>query len=206
MSDQAAATDNSETSAAATTATTATAADTGSATTATTATAAAASDQATTTTATAAAGPVDYTDFTVPEGYTLEGEVGDKFKAVAKELGLNQEQAQKLIDIDVQRVQAQTESVHKATLEWQTMAKADKEIGGEALDANVAIAKKALDAFGSPALKELLLNSGLGNHPEFIRVFCKIGKAISDDGFVPGGKNQGGGDARSRYPNSNMNP
>jgi len=153
------------------------------------------------------AAPEQYADFTVPEGYALEGDMGDKFKALAKEMGLTQDQAQKLIDLDVQRSNAHVETVQKATHEWLNMSKADKEIGGESLGANVAIATKALDAFGSPELKSLLKVSGLGNHPEIIRAFYKVGKAISEDGFVPAGggdKSSQARDAKSLYPNSDM--
>jgi len=34
---------------------------------------------------------------------------------------------------------------------------------------------------------EVLLNqTGMGNHPEMIRVFHRISKAVSEDSFVPG--------------------
>lgn len=149
--------------------------------------------------------PEQYADFTVPDGYDL-GELGNEFKTVAKELGLTQEQAQKLIDLDVKRFGAQTESVQKATAKWLEDAQADKEFGGEALTENVAIAKKAIDTFGSDALKDLLQKTGLGNHPELIRVFYRAGKAISEDRFVNGatGDNAQVTTAQRMYPN--MNP
>lgn len=212
MAEQAAATEQTEASAAATTTTaaTGTAPDQGSQQTATAGTAPVQGAQTTTAGTAPAQGsataPQQYADFTVPEGYSLAGEHGEKFKTLAKEMNLTQEQAQKLVDLDVQRSNANLETVHKATAEWLNMAKADKEIGGDALEANVAVAKKALDTFGSPELKQMLQTSGLGNHPEVIRVFHKIGKAISEDGFVPGGKANGNPDARNHYPNSKMNP
>ena len=46
--------------------------------------------------------------------------------------------------------------------------------------------RKALDAFGTPELKDVLNATGFGNHPEVIKAFYKAGKAISADGFVPG--------------------
>lgn len=133
--------------------------------------------------------PEEYADFSVPEGYAL-GEIGEQFKSVAKELGLTQEQAQKLIDLDVKRANAQTEAVHRATAEWQAASKADKEFGGEALEQNVGVAQKALNTFGTDALKTLLQQTGLANHPEVIRLLYRTGKAISEDRFV--GKGEGG--------------
>ncbi len=131
--------------------------------------------------------PEQYADFTLPDGYKLDGEIGDKFKAVAKDLDLTQEQAQKLIDLDVQRVTAQTQQLHATSAAWVDATKADKEIGGDNLNANLAVAQKALAAFGTPELKNLLQETGLGNNPEIIRAFYRAGKAIGEDSFVPAG-------------------
>jgi hypothetical protein len=56
---------------------------------------------------------------------------------------------------------------------------------------NLSVAKKALDAFGSPELRVLLEQSGLGNNPEVIRFMFRAGKAISEDSFV--GRSTGAG-------------
>lgn len=150
---------------------------------------------------TAATAPEQYADFSIPDGYAL-GEIGDEFKSVAKELGLTQEQAQKLIDLDVKRANAQTEAVHRATAEWQAQSKADKEFGGDALEQNVGIAQKALNTFGTDALKTLLQQTGLANHPEVIRAFYRAGKAISEDRFVPSTGSVGAQDpANIMFPN-----
>lgn len=194
----------------------ATAAGTGSQGTATDATAAATGDQSASATGTApaAAAPaagekpaaIEYTDFKVPDGYTLTGEHADKFKTLAKEMNLTQEQAQKLVDLDAQKSMASVESIKKATAEWLTQAKTDKEIGGDAFDANLGVANKALETFGTPEFRKMLDVTGFSNHPEVIRTFYKVGKAISEDGFVSGGKGSNANDARGMFPNSNMNP
>jgi len=91
---------------------------------------------------------------------------------------------------------------------WVTSSTADKEFGGDKLHENLATAKKARDAFGTPELTTLLNKTGLGNHPEVIRVFYRAGLAISEDRLVVGNKgNQPKqGDARRLYAASNMNP
>lgn len=152
--------------------------------------------------------PVEYADFNLPEGYALSGEIGDEFKAVAKELKLTQEQAQKMLDLDVKRTQAQQSALQQAAVAWQDASKSDKEFGGDLLAENMGLAKKALDAFGTPELKALLEQSGLGNHPEIIRAFYRAGKAISEDKLVVGNGATGGkpADARRVYAASNMNP
>lgn len=151
--------------------------------------------------------PEAYADFTVPEGYEFSGELAEDFKAVAKELNLSQEQAQRLIDLDMKRLQSSGDALQQASAEWTESAKSDKEFGGDKLPENISLAKKALDTFGTPELRNLLEETGLGNHPEIIRAFYRAGKAISEDGFIAGGGNPSRkSDARSLYAKSNMNP
>ena len=71
----------------------------------------------------------------------------------------------------------------------QEKSQSDEEFGGENLSSNLEVAKSALDAFGTDPLKQLLAESGLGNHPEVIRFMYRAGKAISEDSYV--GNSQG---------------
>jgi hypothetical protein len=147
-------------------------------------------------------------EFKAPEGVQFDDTVIGAFSEVAKELNLPQDQAQKVLDKMAPVIAArQLEQFQAARTEWAEAAKTDKEFGGEKLAENLGTAKKALDALATPELRTLLEESGLGNHPEVIRVFYRAGKAISEDRFVAGqaGKtNQG--DARRLYAASNMNP
>lgn len=138
----------------------------------------------------AEAAPVEY-EFKLPEGVDLKGEALDELKAFAKEKGLTQEEAQKLANLGAKQAQgfaAQVVEQQKAaTAKWAEETTSDKEIGGDKLPENLAVAKQALDKFGSPALKALLNQSGLGNHPEVVRFMVKAGKAISEDGRIISG-------------------
>lgn len=133
----------------------------------------------------AAAKPVEY-EFKLPEGVEFKGELLNELKTTAKELGLTQEQAQRVADLGARQAQgfaAQLVEQQKTlTAEWAEQTTTDKEIGGDKLPENLAVAKKALDAFGTPELKTLLNQSGLGNHPDVVRFMVKAGKAISEDG------------------------
>ena len=139
----------------------------------------------------ATAAPEKY-EFKAPEGREFDPDVIGAFSDVAKELGLSQEDASKVVDKMseklAERQQAKIESVHK---EWVDASKTDKEFGGEKLSENLAVAKKALDSFGTPELRALLNESGLGNNPEVIRFMYRAGKAISEDTYV--GASQGAG-------------
>ena len=115
----------------------------------------------------------------------LDSEVLTAFGEVAKELDLPQEAAQKVLDKVAPVMQArQAQVVEEVKAEWASEAKTDQEFGGEGLDANLEIAKASLNAFGTDALKSLLSESGLGNHPEIIRFMYRAGKAIGEDSYV----------------------
>ena len=135
-------------------------------------------------------------EFKPVEGRELDSETMSTFAEVAKEAGLTQDAAQKILDHMApqmaQRQQAQIEAIRS---EWVEASKTDSEFGGEKIAENLATAKKALDQFGTPELRALLNESGLGNHPEIIRLMYRAGKAISEDTYVgrssgPGGKPQ----------------
>lgn len=149
--------------------------------------------------------PEQYEEFTAPEGQQFDPEVINNFKDVAKELNLSQEAAQKMLDkMGPVVAQRQTQQVEALRTQWAEQSTADKEFGGEKLTENLGVARKALDTFGSPELKSLLNESGLGNHPEFIRLLYRAGKAIGEDNFVGGNKSAGKGQPTSQadYANS----
>lgn len=130
-------------------------------------------------------------EFKAGEGVELDQEALKDFEPLARELNLNNEQAQKLVDMYgtkllpmVQKQQA--EAWQKQTEGWAESVKADKEIGGDKLTSSISTAQRALETFGTPELKEYLNTTGLGNHPELIKVFVKVGKAMSEDGMVTG--------------------
>lgn len=148
--------------------------------------------------------PESYADFSAPEGVELDQDVLGNLKTIAKELNLTQENAQRIVDLGVQMQQKQSEAWQAQVEKWVGEVKSDKEIGGDKLPENLGIARKAVDAFGSPELKALLDSSGLGNHPLMIKTFVNIGKAISEDGFVTSSKTAG--TSKSFFDKSQMNP
>ena len=128
----------------------------------------------------------------------LDPEVLTAFGDVAKELNLPQEAAQKVLDKVAPVMQArQAKAVEDAKTEWANDSKSDQEFGGESLEANLEIAKTSLNKFGTDALKSLLSESGLGNHPEVIRFMYRAGKAISEDSYVG---NSEGANAKGNVP------
>lgn len=133
------------------------------------------------------AAPEKY-EFTAGEGQELDKEAVAAFEPIARELGLSNEQAQKIVDVYgstiIPQIAKQQEAAwQKQVTEWAETVKADKELGSVE---SIGNAQKAMDQFGTPELKQYLNDSGLGNHPELFRIFSRIGKAMSEDGFVSG--------------------
>ncbi len=123
------------------------------------------------------------------EGQELDAELTAVFDPVARELGLNNEQAQKLVDIygkDIlPKIEArQAENWAKQTEAWANEVKTDKQIGGDAFVANVGLAQKALDTFAPAGLRDYLETTGLGNHPDLVRFCVGVGKAMGEDSMI----------------------
>ncbi|ECF6953719.1 peptidase [Salmonella enterica subsp. enterica] len=129
--------------------------------------------------------------FKPAEGQELDAAALEQFEPIARELNLTNEQAQKMVDLYGTKImpmvqQQQAEAWQKTTEQWAADVKADKEIGGDKLTGNLSAAQRALAQFGTPELKEYLEGTGLGNHPELVKAFVKVGKAMSEDGMVTG--------------------
>lgn len=166
--------------------------------------------------------PEEYADFAAPEGMTLDGEALGEFKNVAKELGLTQVGAQKLVDIAAKMQQKTMDGLHELheqkKASWLKAAKEDEEIGEDVKlwnpdDPASASASVSLRAFNSvaatiPGIKSMVDELGIGNHPDFIRVFYRIGKNMRSDtfeGVAGGGAGAGAGAsvAKSLWPGMN---
>lgn len=143
-------------------------------------------------------GAPEHYAFKPVEGVQLSGEVLGSFSEAARELNLTQDAAQHMLDRVAPVIARQQQAAMQAVNEqWVSQVKADKEIGGDRLQQNLAIAKRARDAFGTDGLRRLLNESRIGNHPEMIRFFVRAGQAITEDSFVSGGTRppSGGKDA-----------
>lgn len=134
--------------------------------------------------------PEKYEDFNLPEGMSVEDSTLQSFLPLAKELNLDQGQAQKLVDYEAGRVQEMINTQEQVwsdlRQEWRTAVKSDKEIGGPAFDESLAASKTFLRKYGTPELMEALNSTGMGDHPEFIRAFARAGKAMKEDSLSMG--------------------
>lgn len=144
-------------------------------------------------------------DLKMPDGVELDQAAATEFTAIAKELKLDQAAAQKLADIGAKMATRQAEAHAQLVETWTEQVKTDKDIGGDKLEENLGVARKAIDTFGSPELKALLNSTGLGNHPEVVKLAVKVGKAISEDRMVSGApkSNTSNDPAKKLFPNMN---
>lgn len=127
-------------------------------------------------------------DLKLDEASVLDkSEVGE-IEAYAKANKLNNEQAQHLLNMKHEAVskfqQKQLEEFNVAKERWRQEVVEDKEIGGDKFNKSVELAHRALERFGSTTLKEQLEATGLGNHPELVRFFAKVGHSMAEGEII----------------------
>lgn len=83
--------------------------------------------------------------------------------------------------------------------QWAAQLKTDKEFGGKDYDKNLTIIAAGRDAFATPELRAVLETSRLGNHPEVVRLFYKLGLAKQEAGVVVGDAGTKPNDGRGLY-------
>lgn len=127
-------------------------------------------------------------EFKTDKGWNLDKTVMDTYAATAKELGVTPEVAQKMLTklapVMQERASARAQEAQaQALAEWEKASRNDKEFGGDRFDQSISVANKALAKF-APEILPLLRDSGLGNHPDMIRAWLRVGNAISQDKLV----------------------
>lgn len=136
----------------------------------------------------------DYDAFTLPEGSAANEELQTSFTKLARELGLNQTGAQKLVDYKTQLDQAATKAWGNHLETLRQASRKDPTIGGAnyaaAVTAGRAVIKKFGGADGGAELRSVMKNYGVGDHPAMIRFFAAIGKATLE---TPTGGGEGSG-------------
>lgn len=129
-------------------------------------------------------GPPEKYEFEMPEGVELDAKLAEAVDPVLRDLGLTNEQANKLAktfaEYRVSEAQGQSDAYAQQIEDWGKAARDDKEYGGAKFEENVPLAHKAIAQYGTPELKALLAE-GLGNHPEVVRFCIRVGKAMGED-------------------------
>ena len=147
--------------------------------------------------------PDKYEEYKVPEGYALDPEVKTEADKIFKGLGLNQEQAQSLVDFYTSKTseafQAPFKAYQEMTDAWRQESESHPDLSGKlgpGKEVSVRISK-ALDSLGDPKLasdfRAQMDLTGAGNHHAFIRVLDSFAKRLTEGSHVAGrGPSQAG--------------
>lgn len=130
-------------------------------------------------------------DLKLPEGTLLTQSEVDKIVSFAKEQGLSQESAQKLVEREHEILanykNNQDQQYEQLREQFYKQVESDKELGGDNLKATAELARRALNKFAPDSIKKFFAESPHGNNPDVIRMFRDIGKAMQDDKIVLSG-------------------
>lgn len=131
-----------------------------------------------------------------PDGSLLDAALAEKIVSFSKENKLSNAQAQAIYDRENAAVTAfatdQENQYNERKSQWVDAVKNDKEIGGDNFKTNITNSSNLLKKFASPEFIKTLDDTGLGNHPELIRIFSRIAKTMQPDSFVNGSAIQQG--------------
>lgn len=130
--------------------------------------------------------PIQYTDFTMPEGYSLNPDDSKTLQELGQQFKMPQEAVQKLVDLGVQMQQRQAQEQQRVIASWVDAAKADPEYGGEKLKENLLTAQRAFSLPRGAEISKILFKSGLGNHPAVIGFMTEVGKLLEGDNMTHG--------------------
>jgi hypothetical protein len=135
--------------------------------------------------------PTSY-QLTPPDGFEINDEIVAEFDPVFRELGLNNDQANKLMPLAgrlIERITSANEDEFTALrADWARRTKADAQIGGANWPETARLVGRALDAAGSPRgseFRQYLDETGLGNHPEMVRIFRYFGTLVDRSAQTP---------------------
>jgi hypothetical protein len=154
-------------------------------------------------------------DLKLPDDSGLDATLSERTAAIARELGLSNEHAQKALEFVAQEAQAHADAIAEATIqsyqkggtewtkrvaEWQQTTAADPALGKTPEERQAAInaGKTVLRKYGEThpddelQLTAYLDNAGLSDHPAVARFFAWLGKAMGEGEYVrPGAPSSG---------------
>ena len=124
-----------------------------------------------------------------PEKSQVTAEDVAAIAKLAKDRGLNEEQAQAIVDREAQRLDAHREAMTKQHTEafnglydaWGKQVNDDKDFGGPKLKASVDAARRVIRAHADPEFQKMLETTPFGSHPGLIRMLARIGASMHED-------------------------
>jgi hypothetical protein len=117
-------------------------------------------------------------EFKAPEGVTFDPASITAMTPVFKELGLPQEKAQKLVDAFAAYEKGLPAAMLARDLE---VTMKDPDIGGLNYGRTQGYVNQAITAFTYPEERESLEKAGIANRLDLVRIFERVGRAMSND-------------------------
>lgn len=148
-------------------------------------------------------------EFSMPEGVELDSGLVEGATPLLQKYNVSQDDAQAFADLIAQSNQAAaerfSEEASAAFIEqletWATELKNDKDFGGDNFEANAALAREAIEQFGSDELRDMFDSTGVGTHPAMVKFAHKVGKFLVEDQPGRGSQSSSESDVYSRmYP------
>ena len=128
-----------------------------------------------------------YAEVSLPENSSLSAADLDAFKQAALQVNLPAQTLQAWLHLEETRLQTAAQAAQETRRTQQAQwASQTQALFGPAWQEEVSKAVRAADAFGGPELRQLLEETGLGNHPVMVRTFHAVAKRVSED-VTPGG-------------------
>jgi hypothetical protein len=134
--------------------------------------------------------PDAYTEFKVPEGYTIDKATAEAAAPIFKELNLSQDQAQKLVDFYTSKQQEAIDAPHKAYQElaktWQDEVKAKYGNQLPEVKATIGRAIATLPVETQAKFRAAMDLTGAGNNLAFVETFYALAKRATEGRPVVG--------------------
>lgn len=137
----------------------------------------------------------DYSKIELPEGMTLDEELLNEFNPIAKKFNLSNSSANELMNLAVKLSNKNAANLNDVVQQMKITEKNsylqllnnDKELNTQnsaEYEQYLDVATQGLKAVATPEFNAFLIEKGLTHHPEFIKVFHKIG-AMCKDASIP---------------------
>jgi hypothetical protein len=146
--------------------------------------------------------PETYAAFKAPDNYTIDSAAIAEAVPLFKELGLTQDQAQKLVDAQIRRdialAKAPDAAVTTMRNEWRGKVNADAELlatvdknsgktGMDAVQVNIARTLSVLPVDLQVDFRHAMNLTGAGDHPAFVKAFNRLAAYVTEGSHVTGG-------------------
>jgi len=129
--------------------------------------------------------PEEVKDYEITSADTeSDEEFFDDYKKASHKAGVLPSQAQEMFNWYMDKANSEVKRQEEESAKMiEGSINTLKTDWGSSYDSRLKAARTAVNHFGDDKLKDYLDKSGMGNDPNLIRVFSKVGETLSDDSF-----------------------